>query len=75
MAMRLGREWAVEKPLIQLGFFEQGDRQDLEKSVERDLQAEALLDDGDEHVDRHGEVVGQEDEHPAGFRVPVLHPP
>ena len=53
--MRFGREWAFEKSLIQGDFFEQGDRQDLEKSVERDLQGEALLDDGDQHVHRHGD--------------------
>ena len=53
--MRFGREWAVEKSLIQLRFFERGDRQSLEQSVGRDVQAEVLFDYGDERVNRQGD--------------------
>lgn len=33
-------------------FLEQGKRKDLEQSVERGVEVETLLDDGDEDVDR-----------------------
>lgn len=67
--MRFGREWAVEKSLIQLRFFERGDRQSLEQSVGRDLQAEAPFNYGDERV------IGKEVESPPGSRIPAVHPP
>src|ERR1035441_2017225 len=35
-------------------FLEEGDRENLEKSVEGCFQGEALLDDGNEDVDRYG---------------------
>ena len=36
-------------------FLEQGNREDLEQCVERGVQGEPLLDDGDEDVDRDGD--------------------
>src|SRR3954452_5015665 len=36
-------------------FLEKGDREDLQQCVERGVQVEALLDDGDEDVDRDGD--------------------
>jgi hypothetical protein len=37
-------------------FLEECDREDLEQCVERSVETEALLDDGDEDVDRDGDL-------------------
>jgi hypothetical protein len=36
-------------------FLEHGDRKDLQQSVARSLDVEALSDDGDEDIDRNGD--------------------
>src|SRR5438045_2364470 len=43
------------KRLIHRNFLEECDREDLEQCVERSVETEALLDDGDEDVDRDGD--------------------
>ena len=43
------------KRLIYRDFLEECDREDLEQCVERSVEGEALLDDGDEDVDRDGD--------------------
>ena len=43
------------KCLIDRDFLEEGNGKNLEQSVERGVQVEALLDDGDEDVDRDGD--------------------
>jgi hypothetical protein len=43
----------VRKGLPNRHFLKEGDRQNLWQSVKRHSQIEALLDDGDQHINRH----------------------
>lgn len=45
---------AAWKRLLQRHLLKQGDRQDLWQQVERGVRIEALLDEGDEDIDRQG---------------------
>ncbi len=49
-----GCVFAFAKQLNERDFLEHGDARNLQDCVEIDLDIEALLDDGDEHVDRDG---------------------
>ena len=48
---RVGTGVIDRKGLLQGHFLEQGDRQNLQQSVERGIQLQLFLDDGDEHIE------------------------